>query len=430
MSDSIIGKENISFRKKRIAETSQSPSLPQTLQFAHKFAGGESSFSLLNLTTPTTEMPGFTNPAPALMSASGLASNPAALKLYVLTGVRYIPFDSYRALGTTIVFLKGVTMSAGAVVFGEIDMIAPNPIVVGDGRFIRKTYSLAVGATTVPLGFQYKVGVNLGSSDQIGDIKVYRNGTLQLRNVGNVTAAPSADGNFQEIDAGNGFSVQIKFNNAPTGQPDSILVEMGYQISSGQVQLWAELERLQGGLLAIAQDAAIGFDQPLSNYLSTNATELDRRAFGDNVVSLLARTSALESPNHIAASYWPSANRSPDAATPINFDSRDYDTRNAVTTGAGWRFTAPLDGKGYYRVSGVVTGVSGTVNVRLYKNGTYFKYLSFFASGTVVSIFATELYLDASDFIDIRTSPGSVIQGNANLATDGCSNITISRIGI
>lgn len=294
MSDSIFGKEDIGYRKKRVAETSQGFAIPSIIRFAHKFVGGETSFSLLNLSAPA-EMSGFMNPSPSVMAGAGIATNSSALRLYISSGGRMVEFDSYKCLGTTIQFLGA--LSAGipqnTVIFGEIASVAASPIVVGDGRFIRKSYSLALATTSLSLGFTYKVGVNLGSSDQIGDIKVYRNGVLQMRNVGNATAGVSADGNFQEIDAGNGYGTLIVFNTPPVGQADAIMVEMGYQIASGQLQIWSELERLQGGLLAIAQDAALGFGQPLSNYLSTNATELDRRAFGDSVTSALSSVSSL-----------------------------------------------------------------------------------------------------------------------------------------
>lgn len=296
MSDSIFGKEDIGFRKKRVPETSQGVAVPSIIRFAHKFTGGEVSFSLLNMTTPTLEMPGFTNPSPSVIAGSGIAANSSALRLYISSGGRMVEFESYKVFGSTIQFLGVLAngMPANTIVYGEIAAVAANPIVVGDGRFIRKSYSLAVGATSCPLGITYKVGVNLGTSDQIGDIKVYRNGVLQMRNVGNATAAVNADGNYQEIDAGNGYGTSITFNTPPVGQADSILVEMGYQIASGQMQIWSDIERLQGAIQALAVDAAIGFGQPIANYLSANATELERRAFGDSLTSALARLGVLE----------------------------------------------------------------------------------------------------------------------------------------
>lgn len=38
--------------------------------------------------------------------------------------------------------------------------------------------------------------------------------------------------------------------------------------------------------------------------------------------------------------------------TVVNFDTKDFDTHNAVTTGSGWKFTAPVAGK--YRISSFV----------------------------------------------------------------------------
>jgi hypothetical protein len=296
MSDSLIAKENIGYRKKRVAETSTGPQLAQIIQFAHKFTGGETSFNLLSLTTPTVEMPGFVNPSPAIMAGTGLAVNPSALRLFIsITGGRMIPFESYKAFGSNIVFVGNLAltgMPVGAIVFGEIDAMAANPIVVGDGRFVRETASLADGVALVNTGLTYKVNSN--PSKQIGDLKVYRNGVQQFRNVGNAAASPSADGNYQEIDAGNGYGTFIQFNNAASGQTDALVFEMGYQISSGQLQIWAEIERLQGAILALANDAGPAFGNPVTNYLSSNPSELDRRAFGDQVIGLQSQIDGLQ----------------------------------------------------------------------------------------------------------------------------------------
>jgi hypothetical protein len=297
MSNAIVGKETLSYRKQKIAQSIDGPSLPQRIQFAHKFTGGEGSFSLLNLVTPTLEMPGFANPAPTVLAGAGINANPASLRLYIsVTGGRLLPFDSYKVFGTTIQFLGALAtgIPAGTIVFGEVDLIAANPIVIGDGRFVRRTYSLASGQTSLNLGFTYKVGTGLTTSDQIGDIKVYRNGQLQLRNVGNAAASTNADGNYQEIDAGNGYGAAIAFNSPPVGQADAILVEMGYQVSPGSVQVFSELERLQGGLQALAVDAAQAFGNPVGNYLSANATEMDRRSFGDSVLAASSLSQALD----------------------------------------------------------------------------------------------------------------------------------------
>jgi len=65
----------------------------------------------------------------------------------------------------------------------------------------------------------------------------------------------------------------------------------------------------------------------------------------------------------------------------INYDTKDYDTHNAVTIGASWVFTAPIGG--YYLVTASIL-FSTTVNcadgedgnMRLYKNGGAVSYIA------------------------------------------------------
>lgn len=71
-----------------------------------------------------------------------------------------------------------------------------------------------------------------------------------------------------------------------------------------------------------------------------------------------------------------------DTVTIIDFETVDVDTHNAVTTGAGWHFTAPLDGR--YQVQCFVrldqsadwaTGES--FQLRVYIDGTPDRFLAF-----------------------------------------------------
>ncbi|GAC1590941.1 MAG: hypothetical protein NVS3B25_09890 [Hymenobacter sp.] len=60
--------------------------------------------------------------------------------------------------------------------------------------------------------------------------------------------------------------------------------------------------------------------------------------------------------------------------TVVNFDTRTADTDNAVTTGAGWKFTVPPGKGGIYRVSAALdlqgaTGGGNAVFMSLTKNG-------------------------------------------------------------
>lgn len=76
-------------------------------------------------------------------------------------------------------------------------------------------------------------------------------------------------------------------------------------------------------------------------------------------VSLSQGPSAIAATETVAARYESSVGATfTVAGQTINFDTKAFDTHNAVTTGASWVFTAPVSGK--YRVSSGVGGIFNT----------------------------------------------------------------------
>lgn len=126
----------------------------------------------------------------------------------------------------------------------------------------------------------------------------------------------------------------------------------------------------------------------------------------------------------VGASYYSSATQT-SLTTQINFGVRVYDTHGAVTTGASWRFTAPVSGR--YRVTFRLGG-SSNIHFIIYKNGTLFRYIA----RTETPGYATgsrEIELLAGEFLDIRPLSSSTVNGNADPANVDASSIEISRIG-
>lgn len=96
---------------------------------------------------------------------------------------------------------------------------------------------------------------------------------------------------------------------------------------------------------------------------------------GAHAVTLTAEHNADGTHKFIAASYTTASAQAIANVTPviINYGAKVYDTHNAVTTGSGWRFTAPSTM--YYFVTAAMLYVSaswaaGTIcSLILYKNG-------------------------------------------------------------
>lgn len=125
----------------------------------------------------------------------------------------------------------------------------------------------------------------------------------------------------------------------------------------------------------------------------------------------------------------------------VNYDTEDYDTASAVTTGASWKFTVPTGQAGYYFVqaSAVLESSSAWVvgeylKLELYKNGSLLALLDIiFMQSDGTSSFgvgitgSTIVSLAAADYIDVRATQNS---GSAiNIASAGTQSfISIARM--
>jgi len=130
----------------------------------------------------------------------------------------------------------------------------------------------------------------------------------------------------------------------------------------------------------------------------------------------------------VAASYWVSSNFAASSTTPINFDSKEFDTNLAVTTSStAWKFTAPVTG--YYQITagGLATGGSGTTLIA-YKNGTKYKVLGGIAptSGSAGAACGV-IFLNSGDYLDFRPNISCTFSGGA-LNTDPTTTINIALI--
>jgi hypothetical protein len=126
----------------------------------------------------------------------------------------------------------------------------------------------------------------------------------------------------------------------------------------------------------------------------------------------------------VAAAYWASANGTANTTTPINFDSKEFDTHGAVTTGASWKFTAPRSD--IYTFGFVANQSAGaTIYWHVYKNGTIYKLLNYATAPPGFNFScSTQVYLNAGEYIDIRSSASAPYSGGA-LSSNSGSNFWI-----
>jgi hypothetical protein len=126
------------------------------------------------------------------------------------------------------------------------------------------------------------------------------------------------------------------------------------------------------------------------------------------------------------------------SATIVDFEDQTYDTTSAVTTGAAWKFTAPITG--IYSVSARVMfattatiGAGEIVLLQLYKNNSVYSNLHRDTSQSSTDRYVMALGVDcislsATDYIDVRIT--QVSGGSLNLLNNAqYNNICINLVG-
>ena len=166
--------------------------------------------------------------------------------------------------------------------------------------------------------------------------------------------------------------------------------------------------------------------RPNNTYDAATSTTLNfERISGPSVIT------ATET---VAASYCISAAAATAINVQFNFDSKIFDSHNAVTTGAGtWKFTAPVSGK--YQVSSSIIHTALNNTMTIFKNGSLYRNMGYnitnSASGASIPGITT-IQLNAGEYIDVRSGSNTVTPtaGLFSGATLSNSNfIDIVRIG-
>lgn len=143
-------------------------------------------------------------------------------------------------------------------------------------------------------------------------------------------------------------------------------------------------------------------------------------------ITLQQGPSAQTAAPNIIASYWLSANFAASTTVPVNFDSKEFDSTNSVTTSAtAWNFKAPSSG--YYRISGLAGSSGSSFTLSIYKNGSIYKDL-LQTSTTIYGSGTTVIYLNANETIDFRPNAALTVLGGT-LSNSNTAHIDIQRVG-
>lgn len=274
---SLTGKNTLSIRKKDVAEQKSVAVGFKKTQFAHKAAGGETGIDLTSLTLPT-EMPGFTNPNTSDLTSANIFFYRKNFTLLSSSKGELIQDLSYTINSSSRINFVGFTADPDEIFVGIIDHNPSTSLQVVDAAPIVAHDSLDIGAVDFNVGVAFQVGQTPQK------VAVYRNGLIQVRNTDNSSSV--LDGNYYEVDAGDGTGLIVRFNTAPSGQPDSIVVtSIGSLVEKPTASQLQEVERVQGQIDGMIPTLAQLAGVPETDFQAAPNNQ-DLKAFGDKVLAM------------------------------------------------------------------------------------------------------------------------------------------------
>jgi hypothetical protein len=263
---------------------------------------------------------------------------------------------SYDVASNSQINFTGFTAEEGEIFIGYLDYKPVSSQLIVDGKAISVTGELAVGVTDFSVGTPFEVAKY--PSAQVGAVMVFRNGVLQARNSDN--SSTTLDGNYYEIDSGDGLGSVIRFNTAPAIQADGIVVvSNGLLIERPTGSIMAEVESLAGQIDAMipALAAATGLAESAFQAAPNN---VDLRTFGNQVIDHEERIDDLEDANSVKLYMSATQSIPTNIHTRIAFDTAYQGSLAGWTNGSGYnsgtgtwtvdpKFTAQKSG--YYSVA-------------------------------------------------------------------------------
>ena len=282
----ISAKGALSIKKKDLL-TQRTPALGfKALRFWHKAAAGETGIDLTALNFPSAELPAESNPTSAeIASAKLLFNKPNVTIKSTVRGT--LMQTNYKIPHNNRIDWVGFTANQDEI----FEVIVANKAETGlktvDAQALVATGTLAAGQTDFAVGIPFEL--NKYPLQQLGAVEVYLDGILQFRNTGNAAASPSADGNYEEVDSGDGrTSNLIRFNQSAVVDREVIVKSNGLLVHAPDDSRDAALQSLAATVDQVVEDLAVATGNPESRY-QVMPSQVDLRQFGNRVFNLERR---------------------------------------------------------------------------------------------------------------------------------------------
>lgn len=277
---SVIGKRSSTLKKENVAESKLAVTGIKNLSFWHEAAStGETSIPYGSLNFPSAVV-GESNPTPTEILAANLGLFKSNVKVFSSLNGELMVGLTCLVKNSEITFINGYE-----TVEGEIFKVTyKNQAITGknivDARPLTATGTLTAGNTDFNVGEAFKT--NAYPNDQMGEVMVFLDGEIQYRNVANATAAPTADGNYQEVHSSNGFGTIIRFNDTFGVDKPVIVISRNLIAERPDISMMQLIETLGGQIDTLIEYVAqdLGVD-PLIFQVGPN--QIDLKTFGDLV---------------------------------------------------------------------------------------------------------------------------------------------------
>ena len=281
---SVTGTGSLSLRKVDLEGSKPIAIAFKKLVFATQATAGDTGITLTALTTPTQmSSTGFVQPTAAELASAQILYFRKNLKIISSVRGELMDFLSYSCASNSRINFNGFTALANEIFIGIIDHSPSTGLNVVDAAPLVSTGTLTAGLQDYNTSTAFEV--NKYPTVQLGNVLVYVDGVLQHRNTGNVTAVPSADGNYQEIDNGSGLGTVIRFNTITAYNRNIIVVSNGLLVNRPNDSRDQALESLAGQIDKMIPDLAAATGNPTTTYQGA-PNNVDIKSFGDSVNKL------------------------------------------------------------------------------------------------------------------------------------------------
>lgn len=304
--------------------------------------------------------------------------------------------------GRLVIYNANATAGAMSMLFDDfylgLQTTSQGPAMSDWTSYTPTLTSSGGGAITLnATGKQDPTGWWRRDGDSIEIITNWRNGT---------GGVPSGSAGTVQLSVPSGITLDTSKRTAGTDLGYTVGTASGYKLSSGSGYDREPTVAYSNGNLVVyfpASAASLTVADLLASSSAQYHVKFPVTGWSSNTVQ-----SADTDTRVVAAKYTTTVSASTSPTAPIQWSTKEIDTHGAVTTGAAWKFTAPVAGN--YRVSCVAAPTTGQDVLLIFKNGS--------SSGTMLTRFGGAggsevpgialIALNAGDYIDIRTQTNTL----------------------